>query len=99
MQFRGRGLIEYRVYCHVSRVRYGASLALHLGDTNPDHSIDSLAFSVIVYLVVRSNVDKVPIPRLLRTIARDATTYFLVIFTSHFVLVMFLVFANVRISP
>ena len=59
---------------------------------------DFLAFSVIVYLVVRSNVDKIPIPSLLRTIARDATHYFLILFTSQFMLVMFVAFANVRIS-
>ena len=59
---------------------------------------DLLAFVVIVRLVVRSNVNKVPIPGLLRTMARDATYYFLVIFTSHLVLVVFLLFANVRIS-
>ena len=58
---------------------------------------DLLAFSAIVYLVVRSNIYyEVPIPSLLKTIARDATYYFLVIFTSHLVLVMFLLFASVR---
>jgi len=55
---------------------------------------DLLAFSVIVYLVVRSNVKKVPIPSLLKIIARDATCYFLVIFTSHLVFVMFQAFAD-----
>ena len=64
-----------------------------------DHPVDVLAFSVIVYLVVQSNVDKVPIPSLLKTIVQDATYYFLVIFTSHFVLVMFLAFASVSKSP
>ena len=73
-------------------------LVPHLGDTHPDHPTDFLAFSVIVYLVVRSNVDKVPIPRLLKTIVRDATYYFLVIFSSHLVFMLFLLFANVRIS-
>ena len=63
-----------------------------------DHPVDVLAFSVIVYLVVQSNVDKVPIPSLLKTIVQDATYYFLVIFTSHFVLVMFLAFASVSKS-
>ena len=83
---------------------YGTKLLLsfvleaRLGDTRSDRPTDLLAFSVIVYLVVRSNVDKVPIPGLLRTIARDATYYFLVIFTSHFVFVMFLALASVRIS-
>ena len=71
---------------------------LHSGDTDSDHPTDFLAFSVIVYLVVRANVNKVPIPRLFKTIAQDATYYFLFIFTSHFVLVMFLSLASVRIS-
>jgi len=82
---------------------YGMGLPLsfidHLGDTRSDHPADVLAFSVIVYLVVRSNADKVPIPSLLRTIVKDATYYFLIIFTSHFVLVMFLAFASVSTSP
>ena len=72
-------------------------LFLYPGDTRSDNPPDVLAFSVIVYLVVRSNVYKAPIPSLLRIIARDATYYFLFIFTSHLVVVMFLVFANVRI--
>ena len=70
----------------------------HLGDTHSDHHADLLAFSVIVYLVVRSNVTKIPIPSLLKTIVRDATCYFLVIFTSHFVFVIFLFFASVSTS-
>jgi len=82
---------------------YGTELHLssidHIEDTHSDHPADVLAFSVIVYLVVRSNVDKVPIPSLLKTIVQDATYYFLVIFTSHFVLVMFLAFASVSTSP
>jgi hypothetical protein len=79
---------------------YGTKLFLSfiLGDTRSDHPADLLAFSVIVYLVVRSNVNKVPIPSLFKTIAQDATYYFLVIFTSHLVVVMFLLFASVRIS-
>ena len=71
---------------------------LHSGDTDTDHLTNFLAFSVIVYLVVRSNLNKIPIPRLFKTIAQDATYYFLFIFTSHFVLVMFLSLASVRIS-
>jgi hypothetical protein len=78
-----------RIFRHLSRIRYETSPALHLGDIHSDHPADLLAFSVIIYLVVRSNVNRVPIPRLFKTIAQDATSYFLVIFTSHFVLVMF----------
>ena len=48
--------------------------------------------------MVRSNINKVPVPGLLSIIARDATYYFMVIFTLHLVLVLFLVFGSVRIS-
>jgi hypothetical protein len=95
---RGTVACGNRIYHHVSRIWYGTSPVLHPGDTRPDHPTDFLAFSVIVYLVLRSNLNKVPIPRLFQIIAQDATYYFLVIFTSHFVIVMFLAFANVRIS-
>jgi hypothetical protein len=86
-----------RIYHHVSRIRYETHLVVHLGDINSNHPADFLAFSVVVYLVVRSNMNKVPIPGLLKIIVRDATCYFLVIFTAHLVLVMFMVFGNVRI--
>jgi len=48
--------------------------------------------------VLRSGVRKVPLPSILKTIARDATYYFLVIFTSHIVLVMFLASESVSTS-
>ena len=80
-------------------VTYGTELLLHfinhLRGTRFDRPVDFLAFSVIVYLVVRSNVNKIPIPSIFKTIARDATYYFLVIFTSHLILVMFLAFTDV----
>ena len=98
MPFRGTGVRGYRISRGVSRIRCKTSLVLHLEDTHSDHSSDFLAFSLIVYLVVRSNVNNVPIPRLLRIIARDATYYFMVIFTSHLVFVLFLAFASVRIA-
>jgi len=55
---------------------------------------DILAFSVIVYLVVRSNIHKVPIPSLLRIIAQDTTYYFLAILASHLVVVVYLWFGS-----
>lgn len=73
-------------------------LFLYPGDTHSDHPADILAFSVIVYLVIRFNVNEVPVPSLLRIIARDATYYFLVVFTSHLVTTLFLLFASVRTS-
>ena len=96
MHFCGTVVLGYRIHRYVPRIRYEASLLLHLGNTHADHPLDFLAFSVIVYLVVRSNVNKAPIPGLLGIIARDATHYFLVIFTSHLLFVMFLAFASVR---
>jgi len=73
----------------------------HPGDSRSDHPTDLLAFLVIVYLAIRSKLQNVPTPSLFRIIARDATFYFLVISTSHIVLViivlvMFLVFTSVR---
>ena len=83
-------------------VAYGTELLLsfidHLKNTRTDHLVDFLAFSVIIYLVVRSNVNKIPIPSIFKTIARDATYYFLVIFTSQLVLVMFMAFTSVSLS-
>ena len=101
MYFRATQVLGDRIYRHISRIRYEISFIPHLdleGDTHPDYPTDLLAFSVVVYLVVRSNVTKTPIPRLFRTVAQDATYYFLVIFTSHLVLMLFLSLANVRIS-
>jgi hypothetical protein len=87
---------DVRIYHHVSRIRYETPLVLRLGDIHPDRPADFLAFSVIVYLVVRSNVNRIPISGLFKIIVRDATRYFLIIFTSHLVFVMFLAFATVR---
>ena len=89
----GRYVLGNRIYLHVSRIRY--ELVPHLGNTHFDRPTDFLAFSVIVYLVVRSNVNKAPIPSLFRTIVRDATYYFLFIFTSHLAIVLFLLFGSV----
>jgi len=84
-------------------VAYGSEPLLsfidRLEDTRSDRLADVLAFSVIIYLVVRSNLNKIPIPSIFKTIARDATYYFLVIFTSHLVLVMFLAFTSVSTLP
>ena len=49
---------------------------------------DFLAFVLIILLAVWSKAGGLEIPMILRAIAKDATRYFLVIFTSHFVLVM-----------
>jgi hypothetical protein len=74
------------------------SFNLRLGDTHSDHPTDLLAFSFIVRLVVRHIVRGVLSPRPFKTIAQDATYCFLFIFTSHLVVVLFLLFGSVRIS-
>jgi len=68
-----------------------------LRDTHSDHPPDLLAFSVIVYLLAQSKINKVPTPGLFNTIAQDAMYYFLVVFTSHLVFVFFFSFASVSI--
>ncbi|KAF9644220.1 hypothetical protein BDM02DRAFT_3122279 [Thelephora ganbajun] len=67
---------------------------LEIGFTTISLLYDFLAFSLIIYLVARSNVYKSPIPSLLWTIAQDATLYFMFIFTSHLVLELTLLFAR-----
>jgi len=56
---------------------------------------DLLAFLIILHLASRWTIRRFDIPGLLGTILRDATKYFLVIFTAHFVFVMTLIFARV----
>lgn len=51
---------------------------------------------MIVVFAVKSGLIGYKMPRIFRTIIRDATVYFLVIFTSHFVFEMTLVLARVR---
>lgn len=66
---------------------------------------DSLAFSLILFLATRSSREmagaKMKVPSILKHIAEDAMRYFLVIFTSHFVLMMTLLLAPVgaTVSP
>jgi len=99
MRFRGTRFPGNGDYRYIRHIRYETLPVPHPeAITYPDHPVDLLAFLVIIYLVVRSNVNKVPISRLLRTIVKDATLYFLVIFTSHLTFVMFLAFASVRRS-
>jgi hypothetical protein len=56
---------------------------------------DSLAFSLIIFLAIKSKVSSAKIPTVLGAMAEDATRYFLVIFSTHFVLEMTLVFGRV----
>jgi len=52
-------------------------------------------FLVVVVLAFKSGLKGYKMPRILRIIVQDATIYFLVIFTSHLVFEMTLLFARV----
>ena len=58
---------------------------------------DSSAFMVIFGLAAKSGLMGRKMPRILRAIVQDATIYFLVIFTSHFVLEMTILLARVSV--
>jgi len=58
---------------------------------------DFLTFSLIIYLVRKSKAAGLTI-NILKTIAEDATWYFLVIFTSHLVLAITLIFGRVSVT-
>ena len=62
------------------------------------HGSDLLAFLLIVFLAMNSEARGFKIPSILRTIAEDSTRYFLVIFTSHFVLEMTLNLGRVSVN-
>ena len=89
-----------QVYHHITGIWYKTNPTFHIaGDTHHDHPTDLSAFLVIVYLVFRSHAYQFLVPSLLRTIAQDATFYFLVIFTSHLIFELTLLFGRVRTSP
>ena len=69
----------------------GRDLESRKGGTDATHNIytpDFLVFLSIVFFAKRCNKTSLNFQTILGKIAEDATRYFLVIFTSHFVLVM-----------
>ena len=60
--------------------------------------LDFLAFSLITFLALRWGAGRLRIPTIMGTVAEDALWYFLVIFTSHFVLEMTLLLGRVRVT-
>ena len=52
------------------------------------YELDSLAFLLILFLTARSEKQGLKIPTILRTMAEDATRYFLVIFSAHLAFVL-----------
>lgn len=70
---------------------------------NPDriddvHPPDVLAFSLVVFWARKSGASGLKLSTLLDAIAKDSTYYFMVIFTSHFVLVMTLNLGRVSVA-
>jgi hypothetical protein len=63
--------------------------------TSTLYTPDSLAFLLILFLARRSKMGGLEFTGILATIVEDATLYFLVIFTSHFVLEMTLALGRV----
>ena len=68
-------------------------------DRLPIHSItpDFVVFLLIILLARKSRVPGLKFPSLLDTIAKDATWYFLAIFTPHLILVMTLSLGRVSL--
>ena len=58
---------------------------------------DFLAFLAVVFYAKSVTLKGHKMPFILRAIVKDATVYFFVIFTSHFLLETFLLFVNVSI--
>jgi len=95
MLFRAKWALGNWIYRNISRI--WCETFLPEKGSNSDHPADLLAFAVIVYLALRSNAYRLPMPSLLKTIAQDATYYFLMIFTSHLLLELTLLLGKVRI--
>ena len=62
------------------------------------HESDSLAFSLIIFMAAALRAPGLKVPGILRTIAQDSTRYFMVIFTSYFVLTMTLTLGRVSVA-
>ena len=85
-----------RVYRDISIIRCESSLTFRLAGETDNRLPDLLAFLVIIHLALKSGTHQSKLPSLFRTMAQDATLYFLVIFSSHLLLMMTLIFGSVR---
>ena len=71
-------------------------LALDGADpVNNSYKSEVLTFSLIIYLAATSKAPGFRVPRMLGTIAEDAAWYFVVMFASHFALLMTLTLGRV----
>lgn len=89
-----------RIYQHLPPLWYArvfSSFTPLTDHADNAHTLDSLAFLLIILLAKTSTTSGSRVPGVLGIIVEDATRYFLVIFTSHFVLVMTLNLARVSV--
>jgi len=85
--------LVYGVFCSLS-------LGIPIAATDHPFVKDAVAFSIIVYSMKWRGVTRAHgVPSLLDKIVRDATVYFVVIFTSHLLLLLFEFFAPVSDIP
>ena len=87
-----------RPYSHLTLLWFALSESLSYPSSTTVPPTDASVFVVIVVLAAKSGIQGYKIPKVLRTILQDATLYFLVIFTSHFVFEASLLFARVSAS-
>ena len=81
-------------------VRHSLPFGVHIPTNDPFYSKDSLSFLIIVYSAKHRGPARAHgAPNLLDKILRDATTYFLVIFTGQLLAIFFVIFAPVRDRP
>jgi len=66
------------------------------GEIGTDYPTDSLAFGIIVCFALKAGTYRSKVPSLFKVMAEDAMLYFMVIFTSHLLLEMTLIFGSVR---
>lgn len=98
MRFRAANARGIHVSRNIFIIWYETSAAFRpVGNADGYCPTDLLAFILIIYMALKSNAYEFKIPSLFRTIAQDATFYFLMIFTSHLALELALIFGKVRI--
>ena len=84
-----------RPHSHPALLWFASSEGLLYPSSLTGLPTDTAIFLVIVFIAAKSGIKGYKVPRVLRTIVQDATVYFLVIFTSHFIFEMMLIFGRV----
>lgn len=86
-----------RLHNHLALLRSASSeVIFHFTPANA--ATDVLAFLVVLVLGVKSGLKDFKMPNILRMILEDSAIYFLVVFSTHLVLEMTLLFARVNAS-